>query len=442
MPFHPEYLSPMQYSQNQAGFSFLKFLLPILFTAAGVMIFQYLMDSKASHPVPAPKEKTWSVQVQVLQAGRYSPEIEIQGKVEAPQRYRAAAPGAGWVEQVTVREGDQVQAGKLLVKLDPRDFTTALTQAEAELADIEAQLVESDIRHAQNQAALLQEKKILALSQKSVARSSKLKKQSLSTDSAVEDLQQKLMRQQLLVNQRELEVKSYDSKKLQLQARKKRIQAQLEQAQRALQRSVVVAPYDGIISTVSAAEGGRVNAGSELVSMYSPLELEIRALIPDRFQSELANALDQQVPLLATDRQSGAQYELVRLAGEARPGGVDGFLHASQPQATRISPGSILTLMLQRPAGDSLYPVPPSAIYDNARVYLLQDGRLLAAAVEIIGKAYRDGKSLRLVRSEQIKDGDELVLTRLPNASTGLKVEAFKTAEDTTQNNVSTAGMN
>lgn len=416
----------MHSSRYQSGFSFLKFLLPILFVAAGVLVFQYLTDSKVSHPVPTPKEKTWSVQTRILQPGKYSPEIEIQGKVEAPERFRAAAPGTGWVESVAVREGDQVRLGALLVKLDPRDFVTALTQAEADLADIQAQLVESEIRHAQNQAALVQEKNILALSQKAVTRSLRLKKQSLSSDSALEDVQQKLMRQQLLVNQRELEVKSYASKTLQLEARQKRAQAILEQAQRALQRSQAIAPYDGIVSAVNVSAGGRVNAGTEMVTMYAPDSLEIRALIPGRYQGELAETLDKGVPLKAIDPQNGAEYQLVRLAGEARPGGVDGFLQAGVSGDSRISPGSILTLMLKRPAQDDLFRVPSSAIYDNSRIYLLHDGRLSAASIHIVGQARETQERVRLVRSEDIKSGAQLVLTRLPNASTGLKVEAIE----------------
>lgn len=415
----------MPLSRYQSGFSFLKLLLPILFIAAGVLVFQYLMDSKASHPVPTPKEKTWSVQTRILQVGRYSPEIEIQGKVEAPERYRAAAPGTGWVERVEVREGDRVQRGELLVKLDPRDFVAPLTQAEAELADIQAQLIEGDIRHAQNQAALVEEKNILALSQKAVARSSRLKKQSLSSDSALEDVQQNLMRQQLLVNQRELEVKIYVSKKQQLEARQKRARTILEQAQRALQRSQAIAPYDGIVSAVNVAAGGRVNAGTEMVTMYAPGALEIRALIPARYQSELAEALDKNVLLMATASQLGPEYQLIRLAGEARPGGVDGFLQPKASKYPRISPGSIVTLMLKRPVQGDLYRVPPSAIYDNSRVYLLHDGRLQAANIDIVGQASDAEGAIRLVRSEDIKEGAQLVMTRLPNASTGLKVKAI-----------------
>ncbi len=425
----------MVHLRLQRGFSVVKFVLPIAFIGVGILVFQSLLDSKPAHVAPVPKEKTWRVQVQNLSAGRLSPEIEVQGQVEAPDRFRAAAPGTGWVERVNVREGDQVTAGDVLVKLDPRDFTTALTQAEAELADIEAQLVEGDIRFAQNQAALVSEKNILELAEKTVTRSARLKNQSLSSDSELEESQRSLMRQKLLVNQRELAVKSYDSRKQQLLAKKQREQAQLEQALRALDRSIATAPYDGVISAVNVAAGGRVNAGTEMVTMYSRDELEIRGLIPARYHQELALALDrgeilkaQVVDIAASS--SPIEFQLVRLAGEAKPGGVDGFFRAKRPDLARITPGSLLTLSLKRPAQNGLYQVPPTALYDNARIYLLRDGRLYGVRINIIGSAQIAGESIRLIHGAELVEGDKLVLTRLPNAATGLKVESIEAASD------------
>ena len=414
---------------KNAGFSLVKLLLPIVFIAAGLFGFNYLRESKPEHTPPVPREKTWHVQVQPLIAERLAPEIEIQGKVEAPDRYRAAAPGAGWVESVNVREGDRVEAGTILVKLDPRDFSTALTQAEAELADIQAQLVESEISYEQNKAALVEEKSILALARKSVARSKQLKTQALSSESALEEAQQALIRQQLLVNQRELAVKSYPSKKQQLEARMQRARAQIEQAERSLERSQAIAPYTGYISEVNVAAGSRVNAGAEMVSMYSPSQLEIRGLIPSRYSAELAAALKSGQVLSAYAPRNKAHYRLLRLAGEAQPGGVDGFFAADKPDVSRITPGELITLMLKRPAQEGLYRVPPTAIYNNARVYLLRDGRLAGINVDIIGQGFTNGEGFRYIRSDAIGQGEQLVLTRLPNATTGLKVKALEQVE-------------
>ena len=101
----------MRLKNPQRGYTVMKFLLPLLLLGAGILVFQYLINTKPVHVAPMPKEKTWSVQVQPIMAEKLSPEIEVQGRVEAPDRFRAAAPGAGWVESVNIREGDHVGTG-------------------------------------------------------------------------------------------------------------------------------------------------------------------------------------------------------------------------------------------------------------------------------------------------------------------------------------------
>jgi HlyD family secretion protein len=69
--------------------------------------------------------------------------------------------------------------------------------------------------------------------------------------------------------------------------------------------------------------------------------------------------------------------------------------------------------------------VPYQAIYGNSRLYLLYEDRLQGVDVESIGQYVdADGNSLLLVKSSQINDGDEIVITHLPNAVSGLKVKS------------------
>ena len=76
--------------------------------------------------------------------------------------------------------------------------------------------------------------------------------------------------------------------------------------------------------------------------------------------------------------------------------------------------------------------VPYQAIYGNSRLYLLQENRLQGVDVESIGQySDDDGNALLLVKSAKIKAGDEIVITHLPNAVSGLKVRIG--ADDTSQ---------
>ena len=85
--------------------------------------------------------------------------VRVSGQVEATD-VRVAAPVAGRLLERTVMEGDQVQAGDVIAKLDTADATLALSRATAERDQANAQLRllvagarPEDIRQAEAQLA-------------------------------------------------------------------------------------------------------------------------------------------------------------------------------------------------------------------------------------------------------------------------------------------------
>lgn len=84
---------------------------------------------------PAPPRRTLPV-VQVATAQRRDIPVILQatGTVEPIQTAQVAAQVDGIIEQVTFREGDEVQKGEVLFRIDPRPYQAALAQAEAALA--------------------------------------------------------------------------------------------------------------------------------------------------------------------------------------------------------------------------------------------------------------------------------------------------------------------
>jgi hypothetical protein len=67
--------------------------------------------------------------------------------------------------------------------------------------------------------------------------------------------------------------------------------------------------------------------------------------------------------------------------------------------------------------------LPFQALYGNDRIYRINDEqRLEALQIEQAGTIYEEGVEMLLVRSDQLRDGDRIVSTHLPNAVQGLKV--------------------
>lgn len=408
--------------------SLLRLSLPLLLIILGVGIFSYLKASRPEPPKPEPKEKVWQVDVFEAAPQVLAPSLTLYGEIETPALLQAAAPGAGLVTRIQVRQGDMVTQGQTLLTLDRRDFELALAQAEADVMDLDAQLSDLDLRLQANQQSLQKERRLLELAQAKVAREERLRKQNLSSESALDDARNELGRQELSVISRQSEVERHAANRKQLEARLLRSQARLAESTLALERSEVIAPFDGVVATVPVAVGDRVQIGKVLVTLYPSDSLEVRARIPVRYQAEVQGALNSGQRLTAHAELAGHNIEMAleRLAGEADPSGIDGYFKVIDG-VDRLRLGNLLKLNLQRPAQVDLVPIPFQSIYGNNRIYLLRDGRMHGIDVESVGQQMSaDSSPALLVRSKEIKQGDRIIRTHLPHAVTGLKVKVSK----------------
>jgi HlyD family secretion protein len=191
----------------------------------------------------------------------------------------------------------------------------------------------------------------------------------------------------------------------------------------------VRAPFDGIITGVEVSVGDQVAKGAVLVTLFALDGVEVRARVPAPYQAELVQALADAGTLSAETRLGdlGLELALERISGEADPSGVDGlFRVVGDPTTLRL--GQTLALRLQRPARDNVVAVPFRAVYGGGRIYKLVDGRMQGVDVESLGELASNGTADErlLVRSPEIKRGDLIVTTHMPNAIEGLRVETLE----------------
>lgn len=400
-------------------------LLPILVLLIAGAAYYSLVASKTERQKPKLSEKVWEIDVITAETQQRAPVVKLYGKIESPERLQAAAPGGGIVERVFIRNGARVERGQQLVTLDRRDFAAAMQKAEADLRDIESQIAELAVRHKANLASLQTERNLLALAEAEVERLVKLKKQNLGADTALSSARSERGRQQLALTSRELDVDSYPARRQILLARQDRARAELDQAQLAMSRSEVVAPFDAIVSQVAVAAGDRVSLGQVLISLFPVDKLEIRAHLPINYIRAVQFAISENIELLASVENRGylGKFPLVRLAGEAEATGIDVYF-SIEALAGQVRPGDLLSLNLELPLVSDVYAVPYQAIYGNSRIYKVVENRLEAVDVVTAGQTRDpDGQVQVLIRSDAIVPGDLLAATHLPNAVSGLKVK-------------------
>ncbi len=402
----------------------LKYLLPGGIIFIGVLIFFILMFTRPTTQTVTVKERIWQVKTIPARLEKLAPELTLYGQVETPALVKAAAPSKSRVMSIAVREGDPISKDQLLVSLDPRDYQPKVSQAEARVAELNALIKSERLRHKANVQAFQHEKKLLVLEKSAVKRAQMMKNKKMGSTAALELAQEELERQQLAYTIRKLDLNDHQARIQQLEARLAFAQAELELAQLDMERSQIHAPFDGFVESLQVAEGDHVKANQVLLSYYPSAQLEVRAKIPAAFGHELQQVMLQGESLsaIANIADQSILMKLDRFAGAADATGIAALFSISQGNDL-VRLGSTLSLSLQRPIKEQVIAIPFAALYDNNRIYILQNDRLVGIKVELLGEyADKNGQFHQLISSSKIKPDDRIVTTHLPNAITGLRV--------------------
>jgi len=413
-----------------------KIIIPIAIFIFAILFFKVMIATKDKSPEIKVNEHVWQVEQSIVEKQSLSPVITLYGRVETSGLLNAAAPAASQVSSVLVKEGEHIKKGELMLSLDKADFDPLVMQAQAKVKELTAQIASDQLRHKINLESLKNERKLLHLSEKALVRAQKVKRQNLGSVSETEQAMQQVEKQRLSFNNMQFSVSEHESRQNQLKARLMQAEADFHKATLALERSQIIAPFNGVVAKVNVAQGDRVNNNEKLLSFYSTEQLEIRAKLPISVLSEIQESLHDGNVLLG-EASSGTQYvpiQVERISGEAQASGVDAiFSITSRKVSFRI--GAIVVVRLQRPVRDNMIRVPYQAMFGSDRLYQIKDQRLKAVKVKTIGEYHQKERNIMsesleqnselLIESDFLQSGDIILTTHLPNAFTGLKVKVI-----------------
>lgn len=372
-----------------------------------------------------PGEKAWPVSVIEALPEARSPSFTAFGRVESNRVARIKTDLVAEVHAVHVREGDWVARGDLLVELAADEAALLVRQREAELAQQEAQLRSIETERAMLERTLAQARSMNQIAQAKLQRHEDLMKGRLISQSVVDEVISEANRASIELEDHERRLADLPNRIIAQQAAVAQTRALTERARLEVAKSRVVAPFGGPVLAVHVAPGDRSSLGADLVEMADADGFEVRMQVPPdyerRFRQRLAGAVG-----IAGELADGRTLELTRLANQVRPGqsGLDAFfqLTGSAPELPAI--GRVVDLRVHLPEEADVVALPIASLYENDRVYAVEQDRLRAIAVERVGELHTsEGEYRVLVRSPELAGGRSLITTQLPNAVTGLLVE-------------------
>jgi len=221
--------------------------------------------------------------------------VSTNGKIEPVSNFEAHAPAATSIRRVLIKEGDSVKKGELLAVLDDADARAQAARAEAQLRAAQADLSAAERGGNREEVLSLEAQLVKAgtdrdSAQRNLDALKKLEPQGAASAGEVREAENAFARADAqLTFLRQKQTKRYSNAELaRVDAQRAEGQAAYDAAEDVLAKSNVRAPFDGIVYSLPAKQGGFVAAGDLLLQVADLRKVLVRAFIDEPDLGRLA----------------------------------------------------------------------------------------------------------------------------------------------------------
>ncbi|HSG33597.1 MAG TPA: HlyD family efflux transporter periplasmic adaptor subunit [Sphingomonadaceae bacterium] len=373
-------------------------------------------------------------------------EVEASGTVQPLEEVTLGAEVAGRLVYVNpaFREGSLVGSGMTLFRIDPADYQNRVRSAQADVAAQEVAVLQA------KEEVTIAEAELRRFAERETGRSA-LAQAIDGNDYAARILPPQGLPQagglRGTTNPNQLATREPQLRSA--EAARDRAQAQLADAQLALSRTQVRAPFDGIVRSETTAIGALVQPGQTLGSIVATDAYEVRvsltedeaALIPGLFAGSGAR-----IPAAVYTEQSGRRYRWAAYVDradailDAETRTIDVFLRVQNPlrSGTPVDTGnglaqgpvplllgSFVQATITGSSSESFARIPINALKTDNQVWVVRDGKLTIVPVEII----RRGDTDAYVRASGLGPSGRVVTSNLRTPVNGMQVRMRPDAE-------------
>jgi RND family efflux transporter MFP subunit len=303
--------------------------------------------------------------------------LPVSGALQPVRQATVKAKVSGDVRQITVREGEAVQAGQMLARIDTADLEAKLSERIGALESAKAQLALAEKTRSSNQTLL---------------------KQNFISQNAFDNSES-------TYNVSQGSVKS--------------VEAQVQLARNALRDAVAMSPLTGVVAKRHVQPGEKVAFDSPLVTIVDLKDMELQAVVPAVDVPELA--IGKVVELVIDgfgERRFTGRVERINPATE--PGTRSILVYVGIPNADgALRGGMFATGRIALAAGVPVPTLPATAVRldgGQAVVWILEEGKLVKRNV-VIGA--RDDAAGRVEIRTALPAGAPVLGARFDNLREG-----------------------
>lgn len=334
------------------------------------------------------------IEVNKLSSGQIR---KISGKVEAQDKAQLAFPIGGTVKEILADPGQSVNKNQILARLDPQTYNLAVSSAKARLGSARA---------------------TMAKEKENLSRQSALFKKELVTKATLDNA-----------------TAAFKAAEAQVKTAK----SDLDKALRDVEKTALVAPFDGIIAEKKVDAFQEVTPGNPIFVLQGSKGLEVKVLVPETiiknvsfgqpvsisFPSLKKLELGGSVSEISNQAEAGNAFPVsVRVAKtevDIRPGitaQVQFNLTTKNSKKAYLIPVSAIAL---QKAPEAVNRQQTDAEYQPAPVYVLKDGRVHKKMVKVRGLRGNDVEV-----TEGLEPGDKVIVAGVAFLRDGMKAKEWK----------------
>ena len=374
------------------------------------------------------------VEIFVAKAEKVQMYIEAYGTVEPREALKLVAEVRGQIVYISssFKEGSFVKKGTRLIQIDPRTY-----ELEVQRRNVQIKQAQAEIKRLQQEVLNLQARINIAKSDVSLAegeyfRLKKLINRKVISQSTLDKVEQQYLASRQRLQALENQLALTGPQKEQLVAQRDLTKVLFQEAQLDLERSGIIALFDGWVLEKTVEVGQHVNVGQNMGRIYSAGGLDIEVRIPVKDFKWLPAELNSDAGIEA---EVIFEIQGARMTWNGRLSRVKAEMddktrtlpvvieidEASKSEENRSSlrlrPGMFVTVKIKGKEVSQAFVLPRHVVYPGDMVHTVEGDRLKIKSVNIL-RAYKDS----VIVSQGLSDGERIIKTPLSAATDGMLV--------------------
>jgi len=404
----------------------------VLFLALVIAVVLVIVRPKAERQVPV--DKGLLIEVLPAKAENINMVVESFGTVAPRESLKLVAQVRGQIVAIdpAFKEGSFVQKNTRLIHIDPRTY-----RLEVERRNVQIKQAEAELKRLAQEVINLQARVKIAGSDVKLAKNEYLRLKKLIDRKVIAQSQLDKAEQAYLASQERLQALNnqlalVDPQKEQLIAARDMARVMYQEAKLDLERSSIVAPFEGWVLEKAIEVGQHVSPGQQLGKIYSAGQLDIEVRIPSKDLKWFLDDMGIEAPILAdivfkhggSENIWSGRVARIKAMMDQRTRTLPMVIEVDETRITsrqknafRLRPGMFVTVRIKGKEIQNVFVLPRYLVYPGDVVYTVKDDTLKSNSVKIL-RGYGD----TVIIGEGLSEGELIVKSPLSSPSEGMRV--------------------